>query len=228
MFTSTIDSRLKLFSTGLVVGSVVLNSIFHLMRKTSAYTTEKQLAWILTFTTCVTVVLASIPYLLQLFYHNLDVTKIVVTDSFSLMICGFFEAYLIWDLLIGHKYYRSSFDLITGYFHHSFYILLVFYVSMIGYSAIFTLVFIMELPTIVLAIGSINKALRKDWLFASCFFSTRLLLHIVLIYRFFSYFPNRLIWKLLVSSLPLHIYWFYCFVKQQKRLRSKRKLASIH
>jgi len=221
------DTRLKTFGTGILVGSTVLNLTFHMMRKTSAYKTEKQLAWILTFTTCVTVVVASLPYLFQLFYHNLDVTKLILTDNFSLMTCGFFEAYLIWDLLIGLKYYRSTFDIITGYFHHTFYIFVVAYVAVTGYSAIFVLVCIMELPTIVLAIGSINKSLRKDWLFASCFFSTRLLLHIVLIYRFYSYFPNRLIWKLLVSSLPLHVYWFYSFVKQQKRLRKQRKLVAV-
>ncbi|OMJ08775.1 hypothetical protein AYI69_g10937 [Smittium culicis] len=216
------------FLFGLAVGTAVLNGIFYIVRKNSSYSTEKQLAWVLTFVSCVTVTCASLPYLFLLFKNNLDVTRLISSDSFSLLTCGFFEAYLFWDLAIGMKYYRSTFDFITGYFHHAAYILLVYYVAVSGYSAIFVLCCIMELPTIVLAVGSIHKNLRKDWLFASCFFSTRLLLHVVLLYRFYSYFPDRLVWKLVASSLPLHIYWFYNFIKQQKRIFKKRKLAALN
>ncbi|OLY78402.1 hypothetical protein AYI68_g7549 [Smittium mucronatum] len=215
------------FFLGLAVGSAVLNGIFFIVRKNSSYTTEKQLAWVLTFVSCVTVTCASLPYLYLLFKNNLDVTRCISSDSFSLLTCGFFEAYLFWDLAIGLRYYRSTFDLVTGYFHHGLYILMVYYVSVIGYSAIFVLCCIMELPTIVLAVGCINKNMRKDWLFASCFFSTRLLLHVVLLYRFYSYFPDRLVWKLVASSLPLHLYWFSNFIKQQKRLYKNRKNASV-
>ncbi|PVZ97825.1 hypothetical protein BB558_006200 [Smittium angustum] len=215
------------FIAGFGIGSLVLNLIFFVIQKNQIFTTKKQLAWILTFTTTVTVTVASLPYMYQLFRHNLDITKLVYSDTFSIMICGFFESYLFWDLAIGLRYYKSTFDPFTGYFHHSFYLLLVFFCASKGLSAIFVLFCIMELPTIVLAIGSIRKDLRKDWLFASCFFSTRLLLHVILIYRFYKYSPDRLVWKLIVSSFPLHIYWFSSFIKQQKRLRKQRKQQKL-
>ncbi|KAF8754694.1 hypothetical protein RHS01_06138 [Rhizoctonia solani] len=39
----------------------------------------------------------------------------------------------------------------------------------------------MEIPTLILALGSLNKRFRSDYLFAGVFFSTRILLHVALI-----------------------------------------------
>ncbi|KAI8325096.1 hypothetical protein GQ54DRAFT_240300, partial [Martensiomyces pterosporus] len=180
-------------------------------------TTEKQLAWVLTFTTCVVVTTGSIPYVVTALRNNLDVSKLVYTDTFSLLLLGLFLAYLVWDLALGLVYYRSTITILTGYIHHTLYIGLVLFAATHGVSAIFVLLCYNELPTIILALGHIRKEWRSDWMFATTFFATRIALHLVFMVKFFKYSELRFLWKLMMLVFPMHLYWFYGAVRQQVR-----------
>ncbi|KAJ1953867.1 hypothetical protein EC988_002748, partial [Linderina pennispora] len=220
-----LDSLSGEFCIGFLVSSAAFNVIFHSIRYQGALTTEKQLAWILTFTTCVVVTTGSLPYVATLIASGFDVSKIVYTDTFSQMLIGLFLAYLFWDLALGLVYYRSTISVLTGYIHHTLYIVIVLYLAAHGVSAIFVLMCYNELPTIVLALGHMRKEWRSDILFALTFFLTRILMHVIMMVKFYRYSEFRFIWKLMLLVLPMHLYWFYGAVRQNLRKYRKTRLG---
>ncbi|KAJ2030304.1 hypothetical protein IW146_005878 [Coemansia sp. RSA 922] len=212
------------FLVGAALGSLVLNVIFHTVRYSGTFDTEKQLSWVLTFVACIVLTLGSVPYVILTLSQGLDVSKLVLTDSFSLVLLGAFLSYLVWDLVLGLIYYKSAITILTGYVHHVLYIGLALFSATHGVSAVFCLMFYNELPTIVLALGSMRKEWRSDILFAATFFCTRILLHSVFLYKFYWYSDVRFLWKLLLLVLPMHLYWFYGTVRLQLRKHKSRRL----
>jgi hypothetical protein len=89
-----------------------------------------------------------------------------------------------------------------------------------------------QLPTFILSFTVLVPSLRSNVLFALCFFSTRILLHIIL---FFSYLPKQvriattggsiLPATILAAVFPLHAMWFRgCingFIRRAKKNGSK-------
>ncbi|KAJ1551121.1 hypothetical protein HK096_003035 [Nowakowskiella sp. JEL0078] len=82
---------------------------------------------------------------------------------------------------------------------------------------------ILEAPTLMLSVASINKNLRHDNLYGALFFVTRIVLHLVLVYRLFTDFSDRKFWVAPLSVFPLHIIWFNRWIQQQRRKWVKRK-----
>ncbi|KAI3633333.1 hypothetical protein MIR68_008280 [Amoeboaphelidium protococcarum] len=87
---------------------------------------------------------------------------------------------------------------------------------------------VMELPTLVLSLGHVWKSLRNDKIFGFTFFSTRILFHGCMIYKFYYLkLPIDGPWWLIVAGIyPLHLYWFNGWVRQQTRLVTKVKQQS--
>ncbi|KAI3635780.1 hypothetical protein MIR68_006418 [Amoeboaphelidium protococcarum] len=87
---------------------------------------------------------------------------------------------------------------------------------------------VMELPTLVLSLGHVWKSLRNDKIFGFTFFSTRILFHGCMIYKFYNLkLPIDGPWWLIVAGIyPLHLYWFNGWVRQQTRLVTKVKQQS--
>ncbi|KAG1735255.1 hypothetical protein EDD22DRAFT_924999 [Suillus occidentalis] len=176
--------------------------------------TVKQRSWILTTISSAAMSLSSLP----LFFHY-GMRSTFWTESTG----RFFQAYLIADLLMGVIYYRSKINLLTGWIHHTIYIVIVGYTSHMRWSHLFTLCAVMEVPTFILAIASLNPRFRSDIIFALSFFATRIVLHVVFIHDATndSYGPGIL----MACIFPLHAFWFYgClkgFVKRAKSAKSQ-------
>lgn len=138
----------------------------------------------------------------------------------------FFQAYLVADLLMGVIYYRRKVNLLTGWIHHSIYILVVEYACRMGWSHLFSLSSVMEVPTFILAIASLNPRFRSDVIFALSFFATRIILHLFLCASMVvsrhdvtndSYGPG----VIMACIFPLHAFWFYgCLKGFAKRAKS--------
>ncbi|KAJ3111654.1 hypothetical protein HDU96_005490 [Phlyctochytrium bullatum] len=76
---------------------------------------------------------------------------------------------------------------------------------------------IMELSTIPLALGHMNKAWRRDYTFGILFFITRVLGHgYVVVHAIQTYWPSTF-WIVPFVPFPLHIHWFANWVRQQQR-----------
>lgn len=190
----------------------------------SLCSTVKQQSWLLTTISSAAMSLSSLP----LFFHYISSRgdlRGIMSTSWTDSISRFFQAYLVADLLMGVIYYRSKVNLLTGWIHHTIYILIVEYTCRMGWSHLFSLCAVMEVPTFVLAVGSLNSRFRSDVLFALSFFTTRIILHLFLCASMVvsrhdvtndSYVPGVIV----ACIFPLHAFWFYgClkgFVKRAK------------
>ncbi|CEL63474.1 putative protein [Rhizoctonia solani AG-1 IB] len=145
------------------------------------FETSKQRSWILTGLSSGFTSLAAVPYFFDFLSSGGHANALRPSNTWSDTVVAIFQGYLISDLLVGSIFYRQHITLATGWTHHILYFLLIQYITSVGWSNIFCLALIMEIPTMLLALGSLDQRLRNDYLFAVVFFSTRILLHVALI-----------------------------------------------
>jgi hypothetical protein len=115
----------------------------------------------------------------------------------------------ILDLLLGYFYYREFLYPLTTIVHHIFFITVSILMVGWGYSRGFLFCFPLEIPTFLLALGTIWSFLRTDLAFGFLFFWCRIVYHAGLIYRIYSVegFGGSA-WKLCSPPLLLHLHWF--------------------
>jgi len=119
-----------------------------------------------------------------------------------------FLSYQITDFLIGFFHYRDQFTLLTTYIHHTFYIWFMFYLLANNYCNGFQIVFFMELPTAIMAVGKVFDEYRSDLGFGITFFIARIVFHVYNIYRLFCIDNTKLPMILCGVALLIHIGWF--------------------
>lgn len=120
-----------------------------------------------------------------------------------------FTAYLLMDCYLGYMYYPEFMTSLSGYIHHSIYLVINMCALYTGLYPLYLLYMILELPSFLLNIGSFNNSLRSDKLFGLSFFITRILYHIYLLYVI----NVNTITLFGVPILGIHIYWFKNWVR---------------
>ncbi|KAI6041089.1 hypothetical protein EDC04DRAFT_3089340 [Pisolithus marmoratus] len=185
--------------------------------------TVKQRSWILTTISSAVMSIASLPLAYDYFSSYGDITRVQQSNMWTYCASRFFQAYLTafvftfsvhlpCDIVLGLLHYRSKVNWLTGWVHHSVYVLIVEYAIRMNWTHIFCLCAIMEIPTFVLAIATINPNLRSDVLFATTFFLTHSVspsscsAHAV---TEGSMGPGII----MACILPLHAFWFSGCVK---------------
>mmetsp|Transcript_51604 Transcript_51604/g.121098 ORF Transcript_51604/g.121098 Transcript_51604/m.121098 type:complete len:236 (+) Transcript_51604:93-800(+) len=140
-----------------------------------------------------------------------------------------FRAISVLDLVLGIVFYIEHLHILTSWIHHIAYFLLCNWLveTANGYCPLFVICCLEELPTFILALGSINKDWRSDFWFGSTFFVLRICLHSFLVWQVFtadSTDPRLGVVKFNFGlTISLHTHWFYGFIRQQLRLRKKQK-----
>ena len=119
-----------------------------------------------------------------------------------------FLSYQITDFVIGYFYFLDQFTLLTTYIHHSFYIWFMFYLLSNNYCNGFQIVFFMELPTAIMAVGKVFDKYRSDLGFGITFFVARIVFHIYSLYRLFCIHNSMLPMILCGVALVIHLGWF--------------------
>lgn len=181
---------------------------------------EKQISWILTLISSLVCTIFSIPFVIQFFFSDLDVQLLGIDSQFHTGFICFFKTYLILDLALGCLFYRNRITLITGWVHHIFYILTLFCFLRLQISPLFTVSSILELPTLILAAGSMVHEWRSDFLFGSTFFVLRLVAHGWMMVPLKRYHRIQLIW---IIPLTMHAnITRYSSYPHQKALQNKR------
>lgn len=152
-----------------------------------------------------------------LLQNNLNIIPILTTL--------YFISYLMFDLTIGHIYYRNSIGLLEGYIHHIVYIFISFYTLYSKNTNLFILFFIEELPTFIRSLGSYNVKYRNDNLFGSSFLLFRIIYHVILIYFccLDKLYSTKILLPLSILTLTLHVYWWKNWIK--KYVHKKQKLT---
>ncbi|KAJ3055966.1 hypothetical protein HK097_008575 [Rhizophlyctis rosea] len=189
----------------------------------TTFSSEKSRAWLLSAISAITLTIGSIPFLLShLQLGPASMARSPLVDSLlARSLCAFFIAFLICDLTIGVICYPKQIHPLSGWFHHTLYLVMVVGLLAAGVPGGFCTMGILELPTAVLALGSINKSWRNDMVFGGTFFATRIAIHAYFIQDLYFSFPGRGLWMVLAGVMPLHVIWFRGWILQQ--LRKKRE-----
>lgn len=170
---------------------------------------EKQVSWFLTLISSLVCTIISIPFVIQFFHSDLDMALLDTDNQFHTGFICFFISYLVLDLVLGSIYYRQRITFMTGWVHHLFYIMTLFWFLRLQISSLFTIASILELPTLILAAGSMEHEWRSDLLFGSTFFILRLVAHAWMMIALKKYHRIQFMWIVALIIYPLHMYWFY-------------------
>ncbi|KAF9458427.1 hypothetical protein BDZ94DRAFT_1201167, partial [Collybia nuda] len=184
------------------------------------YKTTKQKSWIVTTISSFVMSIASLPFVWDYVLGGGSVLHIRTLPVFAAPINRFFQSYLAADLILGTFFYRSRLSFVEGWIHHSIYILVVELAIQHSWPHIFCLCASMEIPTFILGLTTLHPRLRNNSLFASSFFATRIVFHIILTVAYFSeetrvaatggsFIPAIL----LALVFPLHVVWFIGCIK---------------
>jgi hypothetical protein len=195
---------------------IILGGSFFLFRyylykeiNTNLNRQEKQTSWLLTLISSLVCTIVSIPFVIQFFHADLDMELLGIDNQFHTGFICFFISYLILDLVLGSIYYPKRITLMTGWAHHLFYIFTLTWFLKLQISSLFTVTSILELPTLILAAGSMVHEWRSDFLFGSTFFVLRLVAHAWMMVALKRYHRIQFMWIIALIIYPLHIYWFY-------------------
>lgn len=121
---------------------IALLATYHLLAP--CYPSRKQRAWILTTVTSGLMTLSCVPFLLDFVRGRGDVWAVRQGGEWAWTACRVFQAYLLADLSMGVAYYPEHVNILSGWFHHSLYILLVDVAIRYNMTHVFCLCFIME------------------------------------------------------------------------------------
>jgi hypothetical protein len=171
--------------------------------------TDKQISWILTFASSLVCTVVSIPFFILFWRSGWDMNQLSTDSNMHTAMVCFFISYLVLDLSLGSIYYRSRITLLTGWIHHPLYIGILFWLLRSRSSSFFSTNCLLELPTLLLALGSFKDKWRCDFLFATTFFVLRLVFHAYMIVALKQRHRLETLWLVAVVVFPLHIYWFY-------------------
>ena len=187
------------------------------------FQTQIQKSWILTTASSVVMTTASLPFLYTYFQYHSNLSLFPLLNSFaSTLFCAYFCSYLVMDMFFGYYVYPDNIDIVTGWVHHCIYLVLIPMVIYVKVPGAFLVVSFMELPTIFLAIGFLNSQYKSELLFGASFFVTRLLFHVYFATHVMIVWPDRFVLILMsISTLPLHIFWFFKWVQRQIRLNGR-------
>ncbi|CAO0797040.1 unnamed protein product [Mucor circinelloides] len=210
-----------------LVSATLFGSWFTFWYKTNLARTERERAYVCTLLSSSITSTCSVPLVYTLLTNGGDLTEILAYRTWTVVATTFFMTFLITDLVIGVVFYRSKIELLTGWIHHITYLGTLTWAIHNQYTAVFIMMCSLELPTFILALGSVRSQLRRDYVFASTFLVTRILFHAYAIKCAWVMKPYGPVVIALSAFFPVHCFWFYGFIKQQIRLAAKRKQEAL-
>jgi hypothetical protein len=146
---------------------------------------------------------------------------ILSSSDMSDSLLGFLQVCFCLDLVFGYFYYRQELQLLSGWIHHILYIAYFSFARAHGFSNGAAFLFYNEIPTVVLALGTIHPSLRSDWLFGVTFLLCRIValaMTLRVYYREFTTAPD--VTHMLIPGYTifvLHCYWFLCWAQTMNR-----------
>lgn len=171
--------------------------------------TIKSKSWIISMLTSPILSIFGLYYATMATYKSLWTIEYIYSENvITRAIIIFFTASNVMDLAVGVFYYPKHLDILMSYFHHLFYTAFMAVILFSNYSRGFVICFCMELPTFILALGTVYDSLRNDKLFGISFFFTRILFNAYQAYMLRQLHPDGMIWKTCVVVLCFHLYWF--------------------
>lgn len=191
---------------------LVIWILYHLLEV--KLTSEKSRAWIVMLISSSVLSVVGVIHITDTMIENRWTLSEVYTESFySRTVLLFFLSSNVMDLVLGVNDYPKYLDPLSTIMHHIFYIIFVLLLLGHHYSTSFLLCFLMEIPTFILAIGTVYQSLRSDFAFGLSFLLTRIIYNAYLAYKLSMLSWEGVIWKTCIGVLCMHLYWFQKWVK---------------
>lgn len=221
-----------------IVGAAFLfHFVTYMCIRVLTTTTAKSRSYIITFTT--SIFLSTVgAYFSRLYWnHFFDGKQIHELESFvfsdhevARYLTLFFQVSLFLDIAVGLIDYRDQIQLLSGYFHHIFYIAFISWILKNQCTIAFTIMLILELPTFVFSLGNINSNWRQDKLFGLTFCLTRILYHGVMLHQYYQF--SWTLWPVITLLWALHWHWFinWCssqFFRGKKEIKKEQSNESV-
>jgi len=123
-------------------------------------------------------------------------------------------SYFVVDIILGYQYYRKILytNVLTFSVHHTVYIIGLIYGKYLNVLPLSITLLPLEIPTVLLCLGQIDKKYHNPVLFGSLFFLTRILYNILVIWKMYPYCYQLSIFSTMI--LCVHIYWFRSYIKK--------------
>lgn len=199
----------------------------------------KKRAWVISLVNSFVTMIAGVVYLVNkiplypefLSFQLVDVKFHNSLDNFAVLACLWFFLACLFDLLFGLIFYPQQLGLLTAYIHHLVFMWIMvtgvtgngLFMTCEPFAPSFVYMLIEEIPTFLLALGSIYPEYRTDFGFGSSFFLLRLAYHFYhLGFGLKNKVPTVIIVLYSLSGL-LHINWFYGWVKMMLKPKKAAK-----
>lgn len=123
-------------------------------------------------------------------------------------------SYFAIDIILGYQYYRKILyaNALTFSVHHVTYIIALVYGKYLNVLPLCITLLPLEIPTIVLSLGYIDRQYHNPKLFGKLFFLFRILYNILVIWKMYPLCYQLGIFSSMV--LCIHIYWFRLYVNK--------------
>lgn len=184
----------------------------------------KSRAWLLTFASALCLTVVGAPLAARLTVAS-DADFLAATHAdggISRHAVIFFAVEMILDLAIGSLDYPGHLDVLSGWAHHTFFLLAGQPTLAFGASGFFLGMSIVELPTLLLAVGSLNRPWRVDLPFGISFFLLRIVYTTYYFVRLVLISRLRMLPAFVAIALLLNAFWFRSWLVSYAKLRSKR------
>ena len=202
-------------------------------------TDQKRIAWLVSLINSFVMTLLGVLYLTAriplfdgLFSYGIDSAIIFhePTSNFTAMTCLWFAVANILDLAFGFVYYRKYLGYLTAYVHHSVFIWTMLacttgnaiFFQTEPFAGTFCVCLIEELPTFLLALGSVFPMFRTDWGFGLTFFLLRILYHAYFLSYAFHMWVGAPTKVLFVCTFALHFTWFKTWINKYGMFAPKK------
>ena len=163
----------------------------------------------------------------NMFYFNYDADSLFYgRDNLGLLICIWFGLANALDFIYGLILYRVHLGFLTTYVHHSIFIWLMYFCSTRNgffvtapspFIPAFCIMLIEEIPTFLLALGTVFPSFRTDLGFGVTFFLLRIVYHAyITTYAIYAQVTTSII-VLYLLTLTMHCNWFYAWVTKYGR-----------
>lgn len=205
-----------------ILSATLFGSWFTFWYKSNLARTERERAYVCTLLSSSITSTFSLPLVFKLLTNGGDLSEILAYRTWTVLVTTFFMTFLIMDLVVGSFFYKNKIEILTGWIHHITYLGTLTWAIHNQYSSIFIMMCILELPTFLLALGSVRSQLRRDYLFASAFLLTRILFHAFAIKSAYDLKPFGPIMNALSAFFPVHCFWFYGKRRKKKGRESQR------
>ena len=182
-------------------------------------TERRRRSWLLTTVSSTGTSLAGLYFGYRLVTEGLRVLyqEDPLTTDYGLSVFAiiFFAVYLVLDIALGVVFYREQMGFLTGWVHHSLYLVMLWWVSNEKLQPLFTAFLLSEIPTMLMSFGHLDKRYRTDALFGLSYLFVRVLYHGYLLVLFLENWTPG--WSLVIGTLVMHLHWFRQWVSSQLR-----------